>query len=48
MRRAKGQKKDLQVARLWYQRAAEIGNIKAMHNLAVLYAEGGLGKPDFN
>ena len=27
-------------------RAADAGNVKAMHNLAVLYAEGAGGEPD--
>ena len=31
----------------WYRRAAEKGNAKAMHNLAVLIAEGADGKPDY-
>jgi len=40
-------KKDLAEARRWYQAAADRGNANAMHNIAVLYAEGIDGKPDF-
>ena len=40
MKRAIGVKKDLDTARRLYMTAAEQGNAKAMHNLAVLYAEG--------
>jgi localization factor PodJL len=32
--------KDLERAKIWYQRAAEGGNVKSMHNLAVLTAGG--------
>ncbi len=39
--------KDLGRARVWYQRAAEHGNVKAMHNLAVLSAGGEGGGPDY-
>jgi localization factor PodJL len=35
-----GVNKDLNQARIWYERAALNGNRKAMHNLAVLHAEG--------
>ena len=42
-----GLKKDLQEARRLYLAAADKGNAKAMHNLAVLYAEGLEGKPDY-
>lgn len=42
-----GTQRDLALARVWYQRAAERGNAKAMHNLAVLHAEGASGKPDY-
>jgi localization factor PodJL len=42
-----GVKKDLAQARHYYAAAAEKGNAKAMHNLAVLYAEGIEGKPDY-
>jgi localization factor PodJL len=42
-----GTQRDLSLARIWYQRAAERGNAKAMHNLAVLHAEGAAGKPDY-
>ena len=34
---------DLERARVWYARAAEQGNVKAMHNLGVLTAAGGKG-----
>jgi len=39
--------KNLSEARRYYLLAAEGGHIKAMHNLAVLHAEGVDGKPDF-
>jgi len=39
--------KDIEQARLWYERAAEGGNRMAMHNLAALYAGGQFGKQDF-
>ena len=42
-----GVKKDLEIARRLYLAAAQAGNAKAMHNLAVLYAEGIDGKPDY-
>ena len=41
-----GVKKDADIARRYYQQAAERGNAKAMHNLAVLDADGG-GSPDY-
>ncbi len=31
----------------WYQKAADAGNVRAMHNLAVMLAEGSTGKPDY-
>ena len=40
-------KKDLIAARDLYRAAAEKGQGKAMHNLAVIYAEGPDGKPDY-
>ena len=40
-------KKDVQAARRLYLAAANKGHAKAMHNLAVLYAEGIDGKPDY-
>ena len=46
-KRAWGVKKDLEAARRLYLAAAAKGNAKAMHNLAVLYAEGLDGKPDY-
>jgi localization factor PodJL len=36
-----GTPSDPERARVWYQRAAEQGNVKAMHNLAVLSVSGG-------
>jgi localization factor PodJL len=43
-----GTERDPALAKVWYGRAAERGNAKAMHNLAVLYAEGAGGaKPDY-
>ena len=45
--RGVGVDKDARKAREWYQRAAEAGNVRAMHNLAVLSAEGVDGKPDY-
>ena len=42
-----GVKKDLAQARRFYLAAATQGNAKAMHNLAVLYAEGIDGRPDY-
>ncbi|MGX5775494.1 hypothetical protein [Methylorubrum zatmanii] len=41
--------RDIAQAKLWYGRAAEQGNVRAMHNLAVLHAENPAanGKPDF-
>ena len=41
--------RDIAQARLWYGRAADQGNVRAMHNLAVLHAENPTanGKPDF-
>jgi localization factor PodJL len=43
-----GVTRDLAQAKTWYQKAAEQGNVRAMHNLAVLMAEGGeTGKPDY-
>src|SRR5579883_2017669 len=41
-----GVKKDADIARRYYVQAAERGNAKAMHNLAVLDADGG-GSPDY-
>ena len=42
-----GVRKNLDTARRLYLAAAEAGHAKAMHNLAVLYAEGVDGKPDY-
>ena len=43
-----GVDQDLEVARMWYERAADGGNARAMYSLAVLYAGGRLGDaPDF-
>jgi len=44
-----GVPQNIELARNWYERAAEGGNARAMHNLAVLYAEGSVGgAPDFS
>ena len=45
--RGLGLKADPQRAQEWYTRAAEQGNIKAMHNLAVLSANQSKGAPDY-
>ena len=45
--RGLGAKADLNRARVWYQRAAEQGNVKAMHNLAVLSAGRASASPDY-
>ncbi len=44
-----GVARDLAQAKLWYGRAAEQGNVRSMHNLAVIFAENtsATGKPDF-
>src|SRR4030081_2950085 len=42
-----GVRQNLDSARRLYLAAAEAGNAKAMHNLAVIYAEGIDGKPDY-
>lgn len=42
-----GTKKDIARARTYYLQAAEKGNAKAMHNLAVLDADGGGLGPDY-
>ena len=47
LEKGQGVKKDLARARRLYIAAAARGNAKAMHNLAVLYAEGIDGKPDY-
>ncbi|HJE24008.1 MAG TPA: hypothetical protein K8W01_10150 [Methylorubrum populi] len=41
--------RDIAQAKFWYGRAADQGNVRAMHNLAVLHAENPAanGKPDF-
>ena len=39
--------RDVAAARRWYEQAAASGNVRAMHNLGVVHAEGGLGKPDY-
>ena len=44
--RGLGVDRNLASARSWYERAADAGNVRAMHNLAVLLADGG-GKPDY-
>ena len=40
-------KKDLETARRFYVAAGEAGNAKALHNLAVIHAEGIDGRPDY-
>jgi localization factor PodJL len=45
--RGQGAAKDLGRARSWYQAAAEKGNIKAMHNLAVSVSGRQSGTPDY-
>ena len=45
--RGQGVAKDLGRARSWYQAAAEKGNIKAMHNLAVSVSGREGGTPDY-
>ena len=47
LEKGQGVKKNLTRARRLYLAAAGQGNAKAMHNLAVLYAEGIDGKPDY-
>jgi localization factor PodJL len=47
LEKGQGVKKDLESARKLYVAAAGKGHAKAMHNLAVLYAEGIDGKPDY-
>jgi localization factor PodJL len=42
-----GLERDARLAALWYERAAQGGNIRAMHNLATLLASGFHGKPDY-
>jgi localization factor PodJL len=42
-----GVQKNLDTARRLYVTAAEAGHAKAMHNLAVLFAEGVEGKPNY-
>jgi localization factor PodJL len=45
--RGQGAPKNPALARALYQRAAEKGHVRAMHNLGVLYADGPDGKPDY-
>lgn len=45
--RGQGVPKNSTLARTLYQRAAEKGHVRAMHNLGVLYADGPDGKPDY-
>ncbi|KQP50423.1 tetratricopeptide repeat protein [Methylobacterium sp. Leaf108] len=44
-----GVTRDIALAKIWYGRAADQGNIRSMHNLAVIFAENpsATGKPDF-
>ena len=44
--RGQGVARDLTQAKLWYERAANAGNAKAMHNLAVIHT-GAVGQPDY-
>ena len=46
--RGRGVPKDASAALVWYQRAAEQGNVKAMHNAAVLAAGTEAGKTDYD
>ena len=39
--------KDLSRAKIWYERAARQGNVKSMHNLAVITAGSGTGQSDY-
>jgi len=44
-----GVTRDLAAAMGWYVKAATAGNARAMHNLAVMHAEGSIGgKPDYS
>jgi len=45
--KGRGVAQDKTTARTWYERAAAKGNLKAIHNLAVIHADGSKGKPDF-
>lgn len=45
--RGQGAPKNPAMARALYQKAAEKGHVRAMHNLGVLYADGIDGKPDY-
>lgn len=45
--RGQGAAKNAALARSLYQKAAEKGHVRAMHNLGVLYADGIDGKPDY-
>ena len=45
--RGQGAAKNPTLARSLYQKAAERGHVRAMHNLGVLYADGVDGKPDY-
>jgi localization factor PodJL len=42
-----GVKRDVEQAKVWYRRAAEQGNLKAMHNLAVMATSGAGTQPDY-
>ncbi len=37
----------MSVALSWYERAGELGNVKAMHNAAVIAAGSEMGEPDY-
>ena len=45
--RGQGAPKNPTLARALYQKAAERGHVRAMHNLGVLYADGVDGRPDY-
>ncbi|MBV9752795.1 MAG: sel1 repeat family protein, partial [Hyphomicrobiales bacterium] len=42
-----GLPKDLASAKAWSEKAADRGNVKAMHNVGVFLAQGVQGKPDY-
>src|SRR5262245_62856215 len=47
LEKGQGVRKDLAAAQKLYVAAAAKGHAKAMHNLAVIYAEGAEGRPDY-
>ena len=46
-KRASASRATSKQAVFWYERAAQGGNVRAMHNLATLLASGANGKPDY-